>query len=331
MGANSHIQWCDATFNPWEGCTKVSEGCKFCYAETRDKRFTGGIHWGKGAPRRRTSAGNWKEPIRWDEAAKWDDASRDLAGMNEHRPRVFCASLADWLDNEVPIEWLAELLALVLKCDNLDWLLLTKRPELWATRIEAAQNWHFDRGDRNVAGWLSDWRRHGIVRTNIWLGTSVEDQKWADIRCPLLLQIPAKVRFLSMEPLLGPVELPPQWLAPAHEGHEPFGINWVIIGGESGSHRKFSVDACRAIMGQCRAAGVPVFVKQLGRQPFTMTEPAGVHSWKNQNMDVPPVFEWNWNLKDRGHGGNWDEWPEDLRVRELPPNAVDELHGPKTK
>lgn len=133
---NTNIEWCDHTFNPWIGCTKVSPGCAHCYAETRDKRFTGGIHWGRGAPRNRTSPSNWNEPIKWNNgAAKLAANCSQAFEYPSRRPRVFCASLADWLDDEVPIKWLADLLDLIRDTPNLDWLLLTKRPQNWEKRM----------------------------------------------------------------------------------------------------------------------------------------------------------------------------------------------------
>ena len=112
---NSKIEWTDCTFNPWEGCTKVSPGCAHCYAENRNARWNGGTapNWGKGAPRRRTSVKNWNEPRKWDRDSlnAWSAArGKGLSFTVPPRPRVFCASLADWLDDEVPIEWLADLL-----------------------------------------------------------------------------------------------------------------------------------------------------------------------------------------------------------------------------
>lgn len=288
MGEVTHIQWTDHTFNPWEGCTKVSPGCAHCYAETRNKRFAGGANWGKGAPRRRTSVSNWNMPLKWDRDARgegkatlecpscrapWKDCE---CGFAQRNPRVFCASLADWLDDEVPIEWLADLLELIRKTLNLDWQLLTKRPENWAKRIEAAQGWHFDHGDRNVAGWLWDWLKHRKPPANVWIGTTVEDQQRADERIPLLLSIPAKVRFLSCEPLLGPLDLRAQgWLATVYQSggrEEPVeydlgrgGIDWVICGGESGpGARPMHPDWARSLRNQCKDAVVAFFFKQWG-------------------------------------------------------------------
>ena len=146
MGANTHIEWCDHTFNPWEGCTKVSPGCANCYAEARNARFGGGEapNWGKGAPRRRTSESYWNEPRRWNRAMENLIEAASRPGALEPmpaRPRLFCASLADWLDDEVPVEWLADLLTLIRETPHLDWLLLTKRPQNWWKRLGAAHLW----------------------------------------------------------------------------------------------------------------------------------------------------------------------------------------------
>jgi protein gp37 len=145
MSENSKIEWCDHTFNPWEGCAPVGPGCDNCYAEARNQRFGGGIaiNWGPGAPRRRTSAGNWRMPLKWNAKAQaahaaWETGVKSVAGGDEDellaqgfiklaRPRVFCASLADVFDNEVPDKWRADLFALIHATPYLDWLLLTKR------------------------------------------------------------------------------------------------------------------------------------------------------------------------------------------------------------
>ena len=301
MGANTHIQWTDYTFNPWEGCTKVSPGCAHCYAEARDIRFTGGQHWGKGAPRRRTSVHNWNEPRRWDSQPRMDF---------ERRQRVFCASLADWLDDEVPIEWTADLLDLIRATPNLDWQLLTKRPENWRPRLDQVYNWTTQRVyDYNPALqlWVLSWLQ-GQAPDNVWIGTTVEDQARADERIPLLLRLPAKVRFLSCEPLLGPVDLI-KWLHPEGRCGEclqlievhrtcvscdcccegPEGtltrgdlIDWIICGGESGKDARPMHPAwARSLRDQCAAAGVPFFFKQWGEWAEHNDTPATVqrNSW----------------------------------------------------
>lgn len=136
MGDTTKIQWADMTFNPWRGCTKVSPGCLNCYAEKLvTNRLKG--EWGKGRPRIRASASYWNRPLKWDrDAANLEAFNRSESPLHDDgefapyvRPRVFCASLADWLDDEVPSEWLADLLDLIRRTPNLDWLLLTKRPD----------------------------------------------------------------------------------------------------------------------------------------------------------------------------------------------------------
>lgn len=220
MSENSGIVWTDHTFNPWIGCTKVSQACDFCYAEAWDKRFKG-ERWGPHAPRTRTKT--WGTPVKWQKQAKAEG----------RRYRVFVASLADVFDNHRSIDpsWRRELWALIRSCPDLDFLLLTKRPE-------------------NIEKFLpDDW---GNGYPNVWLGATVENQKAAD-RVGALTRVPAVVHFLSMEPLLGPVDLS------EHIG----GLEWVIAGGESGkSHRVPDPDWFRSLRDQCAAEDVPFLFKQ---------------------------------------------------------------------
>lgn len=304
MGEKTKISWTDHTFNPWIGCKKVSEGCAHCYAAAQDRmRFSktlGGAtkdnpvsHWGKGAPRYRTSADYWKEPVKWNREAAETVAriKADIGNTSEYqsvdyeRPRVFCASLADWLDDEVPAEWLADLLELIHATPNLDWLLLTKRPENWWTRLMRARD-TLPLGDPTALA-IGFWLTETTMQTppkNIWIGTTCENQSRAEDRIPHLLNIPARVRFLSCEPLLGPVNLEAMPLNPedrmflywpltgAHlcDGYnEPRTLNgsqrlhWIIAGGESGpGHRAMNLDWLTSLASQCEAAGVPFFCKQ---------------------------------------------------------------------
>jgi protein gp37 len=282
----SKIEWTDHTFNPWVGCTKVSAGCLHCYAETMDKRFhrTDGA-WGKGVPRRRTSPDNWKEPLRWQKVAaegyfvevRREGAfvargdvrklTKDVIQPGDRvvqvRPRVFCASMADWLDDEVPVEWLADLLWLIQRTPNLDWQLLTKRPENWRGRLS---DWGNYSPHAEAQGLAYDWLR-GTPPANVWIGTSVETQRCADARIPALLKIPAKVRFLSCEPLLGAVDIfnVSGWDRSEHYWGTQIPIHWVICGGESGDGaRPVHVKWARSLRDQCAAAGVAFFFKQWG-------------------------------------------------------------------
>ena len=196
MARDSAIEWTRHTFNPWWGCTKVSPACDHCYAETWAKR-TGFDVWGADAPRRRLGDDYWNQPLRWDQDA----------AQTGRRARVFCASMADVFEWDRALDNLRERLwTLIESTPNLDWLLLTKRPHL----------------ARRLAPWASVWPTH------VWLGTTVENQLFADRRIGFLLDVPCRYRFLSCEPLLEPVDLS------AHIG----GLHWVIAGGESGGRAR---------------------------------------------------------------------------------------------
>ena len=302
MSENSKIEWCDHTFNPWEGCTKVSPGCAHCYAESRNHRF-GMDNWGKDKPRRRTSASNWKKPLQWNENARY---VKDSAW----RPRVFCASLADWLDDEVPIDWFADLMHLIRLTPNVDWLLLTKRPQNFLSRVLWANGHLAIKGDIEnpktdpfllTAYMLADWH-NGKPPNNVWIGTSIEDQQRADERIPELLKIPAKVRFLSVEPMLEMIDFTSHFL------RSRGGLQWVIFGGESGvGARPCNVGWIRAAGTQCRLYHIAPFVKQVGSNPWLPPRELEVR------RSLP-------GYKPLTHpkGGDPSEWPEDLRVREFP-------------
>lgn len=237
MSENSKIEWTDHTFNPWEGCQKVGPGCDHCYAETRNARYAGGtaVNWGPGAPRRRTSAANWRKPL------AWNAAHAEFFAQHGRRQRVFCASLADVFDNAVDPAWRADLFELIEQTPNLDWLLLTKR--VGNVRSMAPLPWLTE-------GWPA----------NVWLGASIVNQAEADRDIPKLLAMPARVRFLSMEPLLGPVDLRFK-IQPAFHGP----VDWVIVGGESGpSARPMHPGWARGLRDQCAAAGVSFLFKQWG-------------------------------------------------------------------
>ncbi len=237
---HSNIEWTTHTFNPWIGCTKVSPGCAHCYAETLNKRM-GWTQWGDAGERFRTSAHNWSEPRRWNrEAAK-----------TGQRARVFCASLADWLDYKAPTAWRVELLALIEETPHLDWLLLTKRPESWNARMHEAMG----AGSQLAHAWLN-----GTAPANVWIGTSIEDQQRAEERMPEIAEIPARVKFLSVEPRRGPLERS-AWLTASIVPE----VQWVIVGGESGpGAREMKSEWVRALRDECAMAGVAFFFKQWG-------------------------------------------------------------------
>jgi protein gp37 len=201
MGENTNIQWTDHTHNPWRGCRKVAPECANCYIVTTPIfRFTKQTH---GSVRTRAGEGHLREPYKWNAAA-------EAAGRID---RVFCLSLGDWLDDEnVPVEWRARLLRTIRETRNLTWQLLTKRPKNWARLIKEAIGFHYE-----TDCWLCDWLKDGRPPENVWIGVSAgADQKAA-------LDIPAKVHFLSCEPMLRPLDT-------TYAGE----FDWIIFGGESG-------------------------------------------------------------------------------------------------
>ena len=372
MAENSAIEWTDHTFNPWSGCTKVAPGCKNCYAEVNMSVKLRGVKWGPNGNRVRASDAMWRQPLKWDRQAEKEGVRR----------RVFCASLADvfeewdgpilnhegermcfyeprngWLTTPVYMDeappgsrfatmddMRRDLFQCIDLTPNLDWLLLTKRPE-------------------NVRD-----GRHWKRRENVWLGTSVSEQATADRNIQHLLACRdlCPVLFVSAEPLLGAIDLAQLWL-PDRTGFwnaldgkltakctstiagqpdfwvktenpikEP--IDWLIIGGESGPKaRPCNIAHVRSLVRQCKAAGVACFAKQLGSQPTLPYYDQDMRDWaldRQPNMlgvtcpihgEHLPGDAWQpgpgaWidvGLRDP-KGGDMSEWPEDLRVREFP-------------
>jgi len=292
MGDVTGISWCDHTWSPWYGCTKVSPGCKLCYAED-------GV---------RSINADWDKPLRWDRAAA-------KAGV---RRRVF-PSLCDWLeDRDDLVEPRARFLDLIQQTPNLDWLLLTKRPEYFLIRMYQVLE-HLDRQEPKPPGYwnVATWLEAGWAPANVWYGVSVEDQERADQRIPALLETPAALRWVSYEPALGPVDFA-QWLEPAtvfgpgpdDPGFTVPAVDWIVVGGESDQGgekaRPFDVDWARQTVRAGRAAEVPIFVKQLGSNP---------RPWTWWDESTTPYVERV--VRDK-KGGVPAEWPPELRVQDFP-------------
>lgn len=349
MGQDSKIQWTHHTFNPWSGCTKVSDGCKFCYAEKNYSVKMRGVKWGPQGNRIIKADSGWKEPLKWNRHAAGgvcvdcgepmlrradciDCVCGQIGAIGEtERPRVFCASLADVFegpDTMPPSEWpkveeaRKRLFDLICRTPNLDWLLLTKRPEnALETMVRA--------GLYAVAN-----SSLPCPQPNIWIGTSVENQQTADARVPHLLNVPAVVHFLSCEPLLGAIDLANirhadgEHVTDALNGETVYlpttcidseaGVDWVIVGGESGPRaRPCNVEWIRGLVSQCKAASVACFVKQLGAKPI-VENLARLVDWKCPAAPLPePLCGAVLHLADP-KGGEMTEWPEDLRVHQMP-------------
>ena len=324
MTGKSEIQWTDATWNPTSGCDRVSPGCDHCYAMTLAKRLKA-----MGSPRYqtdgdpRTSGPGFGVAIH-PEALDWP--------LRKTKPlRIFVNSMSDLFHESVPDNFIGSVFDVMARTPQHTYQILTKRH---ARMRSLLTRWQQQAADRPHAG--ASFRRYGMMWSeprvwplpNVWLGVSVEDQKWADIRIPALLRTPAAVRFLSCEPLLGPIDL---GIRDPHRDHDsddvhgfphpricltcsgedgeppeveyfrrdpavtgPCGIDWVIVGGESGpGARPMEIEWARALVQQCRDAGVTPFVKQLG-------------AIRGRELGID------------SHGGDWDGWPADLRVREFP-------------
>lgn len=344
MAENTKIEWADHTFNPWTGCTKVSPACDHCYAERWAKR-SGVVQWGPHAQRRRTSDANWRQPIKWARrafvacpACGWRGMHTALrhesgshfcpaCGNDEWRlarMRVFCASLADVFDNAAPPEWRADLLHLIADTPHLDWLLLTKRiGNAHAMLSEAAA--------RNcMPRWGSE------MFSNVWIGATICNQEEADRDVPKLLAVPARVRFLSIEPMLGDIRLG-SWLQRSPSAAFAAGkvtscmpdwtrigsasIDWVICGGESGpGARPMHPDWARSLRDQCQAAGVRFFFKQWGEwgpshlsndgRPWFVPDS---HRWPIEAGE-PEGGVWSYRVGKKAagrllDGRTWDEVP----------------------
>jgi len=307
------IEWTDAVWNPVTGCSKVSAGCKNCYAEGVANRF-----WGdRKFTDVRTHVDRLDAPLRW------------------RKPRrVFVNSMSDLFHDAVPDEFIAEVFAVMAHARKHTFQVLTKRPERMREFMLSAREMvrrAMHRVGREIEAL---WTKHQLLavyaksvtefdasfdewpKRNVWLGVSCEDQRAADERIPLLLQTPAAVRFVSAEPLLGPIDFK---ATPQPDCDRKAIINWVIVGGESGPKaRPCDVAWIRSIVRQCKESSVPVFVKQLGRHPrgdrFDMSEASFVcvdaAGWSEHDGRRLP-------LRDR-KGGDTAEWGDELRVREFP-------------
>lgn len=355
MAANSKIEWTQHTFNPWIGCTKMHAGCTHCYAEADQDIRRGRAKWGPHGTRSRTSDANWREPLKWNRAAeKAGERHRvfcaSLADVFEDwdGPIIAGGKQPVYLgkdgrasrgpaDRMTMDDMRRDLFALIDATPHLDWLLLTKRPEnvrrMWAISVHEVTR------SGVHEGFLEQ-----TYRPNVWLGTSISDQPTAEDWILRLLECRdlAPVLFLSAEPLIGPIDfddLPfPVFAYDAYEDClnksgrvRVSAIDWVIVGGESGPHaRTCDREWIQGIIDQCSEAGVPCFVKQLGarcvREHARRHADAGEaylpHGYVIERPGSRLACHAGWfNFADK-KGGDWSEWPEDLRVREFPTASV---------
>lgn len=280
--SDTSIEWAEKVWNPVTGCTKASKGCRNCYAERMSKRLAGRAGYPEDGFKVTLHPDKLDEPLRWKKPA-----------------RVFVCSMGDLFHKDVSDEWIDSILCLMLRAQQHIFLLLTKRPERMAAYFNDIRNntgGAFARlftqySYASVHGYMLALRR-GEAFPNLYLGVSIEDQKTADERIPILLQVPAAKRFVSYEPALGPVDftniaVPSSFIEERHERlhnfvesfkfnslttidenhyyNAPSKLDWIIMGGESGpGARPMHPDWARSVRDQCAAAGVPFFLKQLG-------------------------------------------------------------------
>lgn len=240
MGSKTNISWTDKTFSPWHGCTKVSAGCDNCYAEVVDTRWGGDPHWGKGVPRKVFGDKHWSEPLTWQRTAH-------KANRIE---KVFCASMADVMDDEAPEGQRERLWELIDATPNLTWQLLTKRPHRYARYLPPS----------------------GFKHHNAWLGTTAENQQYYDARWPELERATRMfdlTSFISYEPAIGPVSTHSSIFKP----------NWIIFGGETGEGRRpMEQKWAEDIKAECDEFGIAFFMKQMSAfRPATAASLIPVH------------------------------------------------------
>jgi protein gp37 len=313
MADKSKIEWTDSTWNPIVGCTIVSPGCTNCYAMKWAHSGMKAIKHYDGTTKVVNGHAIWTGLVR--------QAPEHIlmAPLKWKKPRrIFVNSMSDLFHEDVPDEWIDRVFAVMALCPQHVFQVLTKRSKRMREYMTALRQ-----ADGICGPCMEIIEQARILRpsnlynmtdwplSNVWLGVSCEDQARADERIPDLLATPAAVRFVSAEPLLGPIDFARHIKIRMPSVHSPVEVNldWIIVGGESGSgSRHFDIGWARSIINQCKAAGVACFVKQLGSNPGTSKADLQIRP-----VDVGLVLP----LKDR-KGGDILEWPEDLRVRQMP-------------
>ncbi len=351
----SNIEWTDATWNPVSGCTRVSPGCDHCYAVTMTHRLEGmerarrprnGTEDGCSAKPGEKYTGltvlNGRGDRHFNGVVRCHQDALSIPLMWKKPKRIFVNSMADLFHKDVPFEFIDKVFAVMALCPQDTFQVLTKRPERMAeylgvtnrsacvadaVRVLRLNGWGNPIDDPTHLMKMGGFNLNRWPLPNVWLGTSVERQQEADERIPHLMKSPAGVRFLSCEPLLGPVDLNlktiDDWDGPGLNTR----VDWVIVGGESGpGARPCNVAWIRSIVKQCKAAGVPCFVKQLGRNIIVKND--SLSEWPDEGAGLMYFDEDGRMPRYQGEpmavrtkhskGGDMSEWLKDLRVREMP-------------
>ena len=339
MSTKTSIEWTDVSWNPVRGCSLVSAGCANCYAMKQAHRFSRAGQPYEGLTELGPHGPRWTGkvtlvPEALDEPLRWKGPRK-----------VFVNSMSDLFHDDIPDEFIERVFAVMALARRHTFQVLTKRPERMRQFYEGLK-WErlIDCANQNVNGGSHGVGAYSLASTNgrstkerfvqfnektayrplskppmpnVWLGVSIEDQQTADARIPILLETPAAVRFVSAEPLLRLVDLE-AYLSYHGRVLSHGGLDWVIVGGESGpGSRPCDVGWIRSITAQCQEGGVPVFVKQLGSNPFVIEGSRAAQDWSALGASGVMDDCGGIHTKDK-KGGDMDEWPEDLRVREFP-------------
>lgn len=317
------IEWTDSTWNPLRGCSRVSEGCRNCYAENMAARFSGKVI-------KTDDSGTYEDPLPYHGLATMTSDGPRWTGkvvlvknklsdpLRWKRPRrIFVNSMSDLFHESVPDEWIDQIFAVMALSPQHTFQVLTKR----------ADRMHEYFGDSGYGGerWTKVWNARLPMcgkpvppmpwpLSNVHLGVSVENQEAADERIPLLFATPAPIRWISAEPLLEEINIR-SWLLRSAD----LNIDWAVVGGESGpGARNFNLEWAGSLIEQARNANVPIFVKQMGSRPRVSN--ANLFDWPlttmlyGEGQEAAGARVAFANKK----GGDMSEWPESLRVREFP-------------
>ncbi|KKN73191.1 hypothetical protein LCGC14_0403640 [marine sediment metagenome] len=324
----SKIEWTESTWNPVVGCTKVSPGCDNCYAERMANRVRGMMYF-QSTDKSMATWEKYDEVLTMD--GKWNghvfcDESALEIPLHWRKPRmIFSDSMGDMFHKSVPFEFIDKVMGIIVNCPQHTFQILTKRAKrMWEYFDGLFQDYRHSSGvfDLDAAGKITDI----LPLLNLWLGVTAENQEQADKRIPILLQIPAAVRFVSIEPMLGAVDLSLFGTVPKSWGvgycHIADLLDWVIVGGESGPGARYCpVDNIRDVVKQCKAAGVPVFVKQMHLWKVRINKILGQKEPK-ENIYFETIKDakdwWSECKPKRVLIKDINQFPEDLRIRQYP-------------
>lgn len=349
MALSSAIEWTEATWQVTSGCSRVSEGCRHCYAETMANRIAGmakaDIAKGRDPKGKRSYLNVIGDNGQWNNRIELLPQNLQIP-LKRKAPTVwFVNSMSDLFHEGVPFEFVDKVFAVMALTPQHTYQILTKRPERMAEYLRTVQDagaksdifdhlMFMGRSLPTAPGAMSPNAESRFMwpLPNCWLGTSVEDQKRADERIPHLLRCPAAVRFLSCEPLLGPVNIfqsfgfsrrnPDKEIEADDSVRSKRLIDWCIVGGESGAGaRDCDVSLVQSLIGQCKALGIDIFIKQLGAKVYDENTTSAAHFEPDECWPDGTKTDYHRVLLKDHKGGDMAEWPVAMRLRQMPSPA----------